>query len=567
MILADYLHDRLRAAGVTRAFGVPGYFVMPVWQTFAAEPDIVLARHESGAAFMADGHSRVTGELGVVLATIGPGMTNCVTGVACAYRDSVPMLVITGQAPTATFGRGAFLESYVLDRAVSPAALFAPITKKSIEIVDPANAAFLIDAAISLALSGRPGPVHLSVPVDLQQAEIPVPEVRPARVLPVPDVRRGGQVAAEGDLVATAAGLLADAERPLILAGWGAVLAGAHEAVAGLAAELGAVVVTSTKAVSLLPAAHPWRLGHLGPGQRSDLVPALREYRPDVVLVLGASLSTFYTAPVADLLAEATVVRVDLDADQLPLRGRADLALVADVADAVAAVRSVLADRTPPDRDAARELVAAFQRRGAAATAAQPLAFKDTVSMAGTVALLSSLLPSDAVVVPDAGNHWLDTIALHPAPRAGGLHLNCGIGAMGWAIGASIGIAFARPGRRTVCVTGDGSVLMSGGEFSVAAEHGLDLLAVVFNNRSHGRVRLGQQLDFAGDPIGTDIPEVDFASWMAAMGLRTFRIERPEDVEPVLRAALATPGAVGVEVLCHPDEVPACLRDWVGETP
>jgi acetolactate synthase I/II/III large subunit len=141
MILSEYLHSSLAAAGAQRAFGVPGYFVMPIWQSFASgNPSIVLARHESGAAFMADGLSRVTGRLGVVLATTGPGMTNCVTGVACAYRDSVPMLVITGQAPTATFGSGAFLESYILDRSTSPAALLAPITKKSIEIVDAAHA-------------------------------------------------------------------------------------------------------------------------------------------------------------------------------------------------------------------------------------------------------------------------------------------------------------------------------------------------------------------------------------------------------------------------------------------
>jgi acetolactate synthase-1/2/3 large subunit len=212
VLLSEYLRQRLAAAGVIRAFGVPGYFVMPIWQAFVSAPSIVLARHESGAAFMADGYSRVTGRLGVVLATTGPGMTNCVTGVACAYRDSVPMLVITGQAPTATFGRGAFLESYILDRSTSPGALFAPITKKSIEIVDPEHAAFMIDTAISLALSGRPGPVHLSVPIDLQQREIPTGGGVPLGFSP----NSVAHTAVAG--VARATELLEGARRPMLLA-------------------------------------------------------------------------------------------------------------------------------------------------------------------------------------------------------------------------------------------------------------------------------------------------------------------------------------------------------------
>ena len=187
--------------------------------------------------------------------------------------------------------------------------------------------------------------------------------------------------------------------------------------------------------------------------------------------------------------------------------------------------------------------------------------------MSGAIARLSALLPEDAVVVPDAGNHWLDTISLHRAPRGGGLQLNCGIGAMGWAIGAAVGMAFARPDSRTVCVTGDGSMLMHGTELSVAAEHRLNLLTVVFNNGSHARVRLGQQQDFHGDTLATDIPSIDFGQWMATMGVRPFLVERPEQVEPVFREALATPGTVGVEVRCRADEVPASLRAWVEDVP
>ena len=567
MMLSEYFYQRLSAAGVESAFGVPGYFVMPIWQEFKKSPQIVLARHESGAGFMADGYSRATGRLGVLLATSGPGMTNCVTGVACAYRDSIPMLVVTGQAPASSFGTGAFLESYVLDRAVSPAALFAPITKKSIEIVEPANATFLIDTAIGLALSGRPGPVHLSIPVDLQQRDIPVPR-RTERGL----VEPAGSPAPSKE-VARASAALAKAKRPLLLAGWGAARAGVGDAVAHLAEVYGAPVVTTTKAVSLLPADQPMLACHLGPGQRSDALAFIEDYDPDVIAVLGASLSSFYAGQLAPLFERAALVRVDLDADQLFLRARPDIALHGNLASIAPALVEGLKDidsstdgkRLAEHREEVAASLARFRDRGHRAALAQSRDHKGEPSMSGTIARLAALLPADAVVVPDAGNHWLDTISLHRSPVSGGVQLNCGIGAMGWAIGASIGMAFADPGRLTVCVTGDGSLLMHGAELSVAAEHGLNLLVVAFNNRSHGRVRLGQEIDFDGDLLGTSIPDLKLHRWMAEMGLTTYEVSDPRDVEDVLRQAITTPGPVGVEVRCSPDEVPASLRSWIEE--
>lgn len=566
MNLSDYLHERLRRAGVTQAFGVPGSFVMPLWQRFKSDPEIILARHESGAVFMADGWSRATGRLGVALATIGPGLTNCVTGVASAYRDSVPLLLITGQAPTASFGRGAFLESYVLDRSFSPASIFAPITKKSLEIVDLANAAFLVDSALKMAQSGRPGPVHISVPVDLQYGELPhLP--RPTRAHEEPGTWVGhnpGRAAVRSDALVAAAATLANASRPLLLVGWGSVLARAGNQVEALADELNALVVSSAKAVSCLPGLHPRLLGHLGPGQRSDLLGVLGDYDPDVILVLGASMSHYYAEPLRGLLEHAVVIRADIDGDQLGLRVEPDVPLHGDVATVVSDLRVLLKEQPAAVGRHMPELAAAFQDRGLRAGAAQELLFREAVSMSGVVARLAAMLPEDAVVVPDAGNHWLDTLALHKPARAGGLQLNCGLGPMGWGIGAAVGMALGDTTRKLVCVTGDGSMLMHGAELSVAAERQADLLAVVFNNRAHGRVRLGQKSDLDGDLLATSIPAVDFAAWMTAMGIPAFKVTRPSDVEPAFAAALATKGTSGIEVKCDPDEVPACLRDWIG---
>jgi acetolactate synthase-1/2/3 large subunit len=557
LTLAEYVRDRLAEAGVDWAFGVPGSFVMPVWQAFAQRPRMVLSRHESGGVYMADGWSRATGRLGVAVATVGPGLTNAVSGVACAHRDSVPLLLITGQAPTATFGRGAFLESYVLDRSFSPQQLFAPITKASLEVVDLVNARFLVDTAIALALSGRRGAVHLSLPLDLQQQALPDGAALPPPV--------AGPGAAAPD-VAAAVKVLAEAERPLLLAGWGASLAGAGPALSRLAARAAAVTVTTAKAIACLGPDEPSLLGHVGPGQRGDLLPAIAEHRPDVAVVVGAGMSAYYAAPLLGALDGARIVRIDVDGDQLGMRVRSDATIQGDARAAVEALVEALgpgsSNTAAPERLAAR-----LRERAARAAAAQPLAHGSLPSMAGTMARLGGLLPPDAVVIPDAGSHWLDTLALHRPGAPGGLQLNCGLGSMGWAIGAAIGMAFADRSRRVVCITGDGSALMHGVEASVAAEHELDVLFVVFNNRSHGRVRLGQRADFGGEIVATDIPDVDFAAWMRAMRVPSQRVDDPDEVAPALAAALGTAGTTAVEILCDPDEVPAALRDWTREAP
>ncbi|MGH8902252.1 MAG: thiamine pyrophosphate-binding protein [Egibacteraceae bacterium] len=570
MKLSEYLYSELARAGVCYAFGVPGYFVMPIWQRFTDAPRIVLSRHESGAVFMADGWSRTTRRLGVALATTGPGLTNCVTGVACAYRDSIPVLIITGQAPTKTFGRGAFLESYILDRSVGPAELLGPITKKSIEIVELDNARFLIDTALMLAVAGRPGPVHLSIPIDLQDQELPqspgavrshrtralqTDSTMPAVVAPM-----SGE-----DTFARACAALSSARRPLLIAGWGTYLADASKDLMRLAEKVGGVVVSTTKALACFSGQEPAFLGHLGPGQRPDIVEGLRGYVPDVVVVAGASLSQYYASGIWPLLEQAFVVRIDIDADQLGLRLVPDVALHGDARWWLAALRSSLGGASSRQRSGRSELVAAFRARHDRAATLQSRQFDGKPSMAGTIARLHDILPEDCVVIPDAGNHWLDTMALYRPSRPGGLQVNCGVGPMGWAIGAAVGAAFAHHDWKTVCVTGDGSMLMHGVELSVAAEHGLNLLAIVYNNRAHGRVRLGQRVDFDSDPLGTDIPPIDFAQWSSAMGITSFKVVDPNDFEPVVASALKCEGTTVVEVECHPDEVPASLRNWIAD--
>jgi acetolactate synthase-1/2/3 large subunit len=560
MTLSRYISRRLADLGTTFAFGVPGAFVMPVWQELNGTPQIILSRHETGGAYMADGYSRVTGKLGVLVATVGPGIANCLAGVTAAYRDSTPLLVITGQNPVASFGRGGFLESFALDRSASPVDVFRPITKASLEIVSIDQAKFFVDTALRLATSGRPGPVHLSIPIDLQQQEIPGLDDRPAPPrcgTPVPETLLGTAVEA-------AARLLGTARRPLILAGWGTWQSGAAQFLDHLAGRIDAPVLTTTKGLVVGDVVQQRLIGHVGPGQRGDIASFLEEYDCDVLLVAGASLSAYYCGPLQPALQSSTLIRIDIDADQLYRRFEPDVAVLGDVRAVLAGILTWLEAEPPSTRVSPQRQLAAWHGAAADALGRQAIQYGEDVSMAGFVSRLRTLLPEDALIIPDAGNHWLDVLALtHQPPSGLRVLANCGLGSMGWAIGAAVGAAFADAGRKVVCVTGDGSMLMHGTELSVAAEHGLDLTVIVFNNRAHGRVRLGQKLDFGAEQMGTDIAEVDFTAWAAAMGITSGRVGTVADVETVAVPLLRHRGTVLIEVMCSPDEVPACLRNWM----
>jgi acetolactate synthase-1/2/3 large subunit len=560
MTLSRYISSRLADLGTTFAFGVPGAFVMPVWQELNGTPQIILSRHETGGAYMADGYSRVTGKIGVLVATVGPGIANCLPGVTAAYRDSTPMLVVTGQNPVSSFGRGAFLESFALDRSPSPVDVFKPITKASFEIVSIEQAKFFVDTALRLATSGRPGPVHLSIPIDLQQQEIPGIGSR----LPLRSSRNPQPETLLGTAVEAAAQALGTARRPLILAGWGAWQSGAAELVNELAGMIDAPVLTTTKGLVVGDAVQQHLLGHVGPGQRGDIASFLKEYDCDALLVAGASLSAYYCGPLQPALQSATLIRIDVDADQLYRRFEPDVAVLGDVGAALTGVLARLRAEPAPPRESPQEQLTAWHRTAADALQRQGIEHGDSVSMAGFVGRLRALLPEDSLIIPDAGNHWLDVLALtHQPPSGLRVLANCGLGSMGWAIGAAVGAAFADVGRKVVCVTGDGSMLMHGTELSVAAEHGRDLSVIVFNNRAHGRVRLGQKLDFGAEQMGTDIEEVDFTAWAAAMGITSGRVSTVGDVEAVAAPLLRRRGTVLIEVMCSPDEMPACLRNWI----
>lgn len=560
MTLSRYISRRLADLGTRFAFGVPGALVMPVWQELNGAPQIILSRHETGGAYMADGYSRVTGKLGVLVATVGPGIANCLPGVTAAYRDSTPLLVITGQNPVASFGRGGFLESFTLDRSASPVDVFRPITKASLEIVSIDQSQFFVDTALRLATSGRRGPVHLSIPIDLQQQEIPGLDDRPVQP-------RRGTLPPEtllGTAVEAAARLLGTAGRPLILAGWGTWQSGAAHLVDQLAGKIDAPVLTTTKGLVVGDAVQQRLIGHVGPGQRGDIASFLKEYDCDVLLVAGASLSAYYCGPLQPALHAATLIRIDIDADQLYRRFEPDVAVLGDVRAVLAGILTRLEAEPPSARVSPQAQLAEWHGAAAKALERQAIQYGEEVSMAGFVSRLRALLPEDALIIPDAGNHWLDVLALtHQPPSGLRVLANCGLGSMGWAIGAAVGAAFADAGRKVVCVTGDGSMLMHGTELSVAAEHGRDLTVIVFNNRAHGRVRLGQKLDFGAEQMGTDIAEVDFTAWAAAMGIASGRIRTVADVEAVAAPLLRRRGTVLIEVMCSPDEVPACLRNWM----
>jgi acetolactate synthase-1/2/3 large subunit len=536
----EYIVARLGELRYDAAFGVPGSYVMPLWQAFRERPRLVLATHEGAAAYMADGWARATGRPGVVITTIGPGQTNMLTGIAGAYKDSVPLLAISGHANVASYGRGAFMDAFPLDRGFLPSDLTRPITKAAFDVTSPRHAVFLFESALRLAVSGRPGPVHLSVPFEVLAAPLgPADRSVPRTELPT------CRVALEPALVAA----LGRAARPLLLVGWGCWLAGAQEKVEALAERICAPVIATTKGMAAVRTSR-YTVGHLEPAQSSSVAGFLEDYKPDLVLVLGASLATYYLGPIHGLLSQAQVWQVDIALGDAGPR----VALAGGARAELGAWLSAALEALPQREHNPVALLVAEHRKKMRAVPAGGV-----LGLATGMAELLELLPEDTVLLPDAGNHYLEALYRYEPRRFGGLFTNTGLAGMGFAIAASVGIKLGMPDRQVVVVTGDASTLLAGNEVAIAAGLGLDNLYVIFNNASHGRVRTYQDQVCSADFVVSDMPEVRFDQWARALGADGYRAETLADLSAAVRAALGSGRTSVIEVMVDKDEVPSCL--------
>ncbi len=549
MKVATYLTRALEQEGVRFAFGIHGSALSHLIDQVTHDSGIVpiLTRHEEGAAFMADGYARFSRTLGVCWGTSGPGTTNLLTGLATSLVDAVPVLAIGGQVPTGNFHRGAFQES--TSTGVDSVALLRSVTKFAEMVQTPAQVPVLLKRALRAALTGRRGPTALVIPRDCMVAEIegPPPPVFSYRV---------GNRCYDSRMVGRAAKLLAASARPMILAGTGISMSNANRELVNLAESLGSAVATTPKAKGCFPEDHPLSLGVLGLGGNPSASRFLIE-EADLLLAVGTSLGQIETLDFHPRFEKLQLLHADIDPEEIGKNFPVEVGLVGDaqviLRELSVALHYLDSPGPKPTRLAALET---FGKR-VPRTIDAHLADSDAVPILPQRAIveLRRILPRDAVVFWDSGNHNLWGVHYFAAYEPRTFTFSPNFGAMGYGVAACIGAKLALPERVVVSVCGDGGFLMNGTEVSVAAEYGLHVIWVVLDNHALGMVHQGDRANL-GRASGGLIRTADIAGMARGLGAHATRVRDAASLRDRMREALDRPGPSVVVVDIDPEQIP-----------
>ena len=512
----------LERQGVRTLSGIPGGAILPIYDALSQSTLIhhVLARHEQGAGFIAQGMARVSGEVAVCLASSGPGATNLLTAIADAKLDSIPLVAITGQVAKSMIGSDAFQE-------VDTYGLSIPITKHNFLVGSVPELLDVIPRAFRLAASGRPGPVLIDIPKDVQNQAIEISD------WPAPGVA-DPVTPAPAELIADAAAMINAAARPILYLGGGVVHSGAAGLAVALAEKASLPTVMTLMALGAMPVDHALSLGMLGMHGARCTNFALDEC--DLLIAVGARFDDRATGKVAAFCPQAKIVHVDIDPSELGKIKAAHVGIRGDVA-------AVLAQLMPLVGAQWRE---SWLARVGELKAAHPLrlpGIDDARTPYGLIRAVADGVDDQAIVATDVGQHQMWVAQAYPLRRPRQWLTSGGLGTMGFGLPTAIGAALAEPERTVVCFSGDGSILMNVQELATAAEEDVNVKVVVMNNASLGLV-FQQQTMFYGERIFASkfkgVP--DFVKVAEGFGWRTLDLDRVDDPRAALRRALAERG-------------------------
>ena len=522
--------EALRAEGVRTVFGIPGMHTLHLYEALRVCPTIrhFTTRHEQGAAFMAEGYARATGEPGVCLAITGPGATNTLTALGNAYSDSSPVLCITSEIATGFIGQGKEVFHELKDQL----GLFSAVTGWNERVASVAEIPGAVQRAMCSLRTGRPRPAHLEVPIDVLAAigEVVIAPSAPSE-----------RPAVDPEQVREAVALLAGARAPLIYAGGGAVLSGASAALVGLAERLGAPVVTTYMGKGAFPEDHPLSLG-CGPWRRGLIADYLA--RADLLLVVGARLGPVETRNWS-LRLPKTLVHVDIDPAVIGRSYPATVGMVGDARRALEQITKTLDEMMLQPRPSPATEIARWKAEERERLLREP-GF-------ALMAALQGALARDAIVVNDAAlvNGWTAHCLSTCTPRS--FLFPSGFAALGFGLPAALGAKVAFPERQVVVVCGDGGFLFTGQELATAVQYGLNVVVLVFNDNGYGSIARLQREGF-GETFAADLVNPDFVRLAEAFGAWAARASTPEGVEAALVAALHSnqPALIEVPVRLEP---------------
>jgi acetolactate synthase I/II/III large subunit len=534
---ADLIVTLLERHGVRTVAGIPGGAILPLYDALSCSRRIrhVLARHEQAAGFISQGMARVSGRAGVCLVTSGPGVTNIVTALADAKLDSVPLICLAGQVPTHLIGTDAFQEVATVD-------LVRPITKACYLVKSATEISDVLAEAFEVAESGRPGPVLIDLPKNVQTQIIDWQPTYPApRSCRQPAQHVAGLAAAYD----RAAALIRGAKRPLLYYGGGVVKARATKLARDFAHVLNIPVATSLMALGILPAEHPLNLGMLGMHGARSTNHAIDA--ADVLIAIGARFDDRATGDAAAFAVNARIIHIDIDSREL---GKIKQPTVAIRDDAASAFRELLLRMRVYTPDEAlrsawhshiHELQRAFPR--------QDLESQALCSPHGIMQGLGRVLTDDTIVTTDVGQHQMWAAQALPLKNADRWLTSGGLGTMGFGLPAAIGAALVSQPSPVICITGDGSLMMNVQELATLAELQLNVKIVLLDNAALGMVRQQQELLYGERYIASKFPgSVDWMSIAMAFGIPACNLAATPDSEIVLTRAMATYGPLLIRV-------------------
>ncbi len=514
----------LERQGVRTIAGIPGGAILPFYDALSGSDTIrhVLARHEQGAGFMAQGMARVSGVPQVCIASSGPGATNLVTAIADACLDSIPMVVITGQVPQAMIGTDAFQEVDIYGITV-------PITKHNFLVRSAQELLEVVPDAFRIAMSGRPGPVLIDVPKDVQNQLITIDEDElpaPAVADPTPPLDMAA--------VEAAAQMINAAERPVLYLGGGVVASGAAPLAVQLAEQAGLPTTMTLMGLGAMAIDHPLSIGMLGMHGARYTNFVLEE--SDLLIVVGARFDDRAIGRAAQFCPNAKIVHIDIDASELHKIKTAHVALHANVK---CALEALLPQVQPTPR--ARWLAQVDSLRSRF-----PMQFPgqdDPRSHYGLIHAVASALDDDAIVATDVGQHQMWVAQAYPFRRPRQWLTSGGLGTMGFGLPTAIGAALAEPDRTVVCFTGDGSFKMNIQELATLAEEGLNVKIVLMNNNALGLVYQQQTLFYGKRLFASKYrTEPDFVKIAEGFGVPAVDLDKADDPRAALAEALHAPG-------------------------
>jgi acetolactate synthase-1/2/3 large subunit len=523
--------------GVRVAFGIPGGAIMPFYDVLPQYPiRHILVRHESCAAHMADGYARASGQVGVCFGTSGPGAINLVTGIATAHLDSVPIVAITANVPTAFIGSDAFQEADITGITI-------PVTKQNYLVRNVHDLPRIMKEAFHIARTGRPGPVLVDVPKDVLTAET---EWHYPDKVDLP----GFNPTLDGNMVQIrkAARAIEEAQRPVIIAGHGVIISGAYDELRELAEKATIPVITTLLGISCFPEGHPLSLGFAGMHGWAWANYAI--HHSDLVVAIGMRMDDRLTGKVSAFAPGAKIVHIDIDPAELGKNVRVDVPIVGDA-------KRVLQRLNPEigpcrDRSAWLAQIREWQERYPPDEDSPAPGDLSTIPV---VKGLYTVTRGDAYIVADVGQHQMFAAQHFTFNHPNKYITSGGLGTMGYALPAAIGVQVARPDATVWCVIGDGGFQMTFQELAVMAIERLPVKIALVNNLNLGMVRQWQEMFFKRNYVAVDLSgPPDFLKIAEAYGIPAWRVSRKEEVEPTIEKAMAVPGPALIEFLVKPEE-------------